>query len=261
MGITASSYTLFLDTISCSGEVEGILSLSAGPDIVSNPADIVMVLDCSGSMEGEPFAAMKASVKTFIDIIDESTDENQDGNIGGGSQIAIVSFARTATQQTGFLTNTADLKTAVNNLTIDGGTNHEDAFTKAYSLFDPDTTHQKIMVMFTDGQSTAGGSAVPITTLAKENGVVIYCVVLKGLFGTDVPAASLWVSSPATSFLSIAPTTAELEEIFSELAANISNPGATEILMQGLVADDFILTELLPPDKDTAQQLDAHSFR
>ena len=52
MGITASSYTLFPDTISCSGEVEGILSLSAGPDIVSNPADIVMVLDCSGSMEG-----------------------------------------------------------------------------------------------------------------------------------------------------------------------------------------------------------------
>lgn len=75
MGITASSYTLFPDTISCGGEVEGILSLSAGPDIVSNPADIVMVLDCSGSMEGEPFAAMKASVKTFIDIIDESTDE------------------------------------------------------------------------------------------------------------------------------------------------------------------------------------------
>ena len=107
MGITASSYTLFPDTISCGGEVEGILSLSAGPDIVSNPADIVMVLDCSGSMEGEPFAAMKASVKTFIDIIDESTDENQDGNIGGGSQIAIVSFARTATQWTGFLTNTA----------------------------------------------------------------------------------------------------------------------------------------------------------
>ena len=54
MGITASSYTLFPDTISCGGEVEGILSLSAGPDIVSNPADIVMVLDCSGSMEGEP---------------------------------------------------------------------------------------------------------------------------------------------------------------------------------------------------------------
>ena len=36
MGITASSYTLFPDTISCGGEVEGILSLSAGPDIVSN---------------------------------------------------------------------------------------------------------------------------------------------------------------------------------------------------------------------------------
>ena len=31
MGITASSYTLFPDTISCGGEVEGILSLSAGP--------------------------------------------------------------------------------------------------------------------------------------------------------------------------------------------------------------------------------------
>lgn len=261
MGITASSYTLFPNTISCCGEVEGILSLSAGPDIVSNPADIVLVLDCSGSMEGEPFQAMKAGTKAFIDIMDRSTDEKQDGNIGGGSQIAIVSFARSAVKETGFLTNTAELKTAVDNLTITGGTNHTDAFTKAYELFDPTTTHQKIMVMFTDGQSTSGGSAVPITTLAKENGVIIYCIVLKGLFGTDVPAASLWVSSPATSFLSIAPTTAELEEIFAELAANISKAGATEILMQGLVSDDFILTELLPPDKGTVQMLDAHSFR
>lgn len=261
MGITASSYTLFPDSISCNGEVEGILSLSASPDIVSNPADIVLVLDCSGSMEGEPFASMKAGAKTFIDIIDESTDNDHDGNIGGGSQIAIVSFARTATQKTDFLTDSADLKTAIDNLSIAGGTNHTDAFTKAYNLFDPHTTHQKIIIMFTDGQSNAGGSAVPITTLAKENGIVIYCIVLEGQFGTDVPAASLWVSSPATSFLSIAPTAAELDEVFSELAANISKPGATKIRIQGLVAEDFILTELLPPDKGTAQMLDAHSFR
>ena len=44
MGITSSSYTLQPDCICCNGEVEATISLSAAPDILTNPAEIVLVL-------------------------------------------------------------------------------------------------------------------------------------------------------------------------------------------------------------------------
>ena len=69
------------------------MAISAAPDIASNPTDIALVLDRSGSMAGSPLENMKLGAKTFIDIIDEATDGANDGNIGSGSRIGIVSFA------------------------------------------------------------------------------------------------------------------------------------------------------------------------
>lgn len=71
--------------------------MTAAPDILTNPTDIVLVLDRSGSMEGSALASLKAGAKAFIDIIDEATDSAHDGQIGSGSRIGIVSFASTST--------------------------------------------------------------------------------------------------------------------------------------------------------------------
>ena len=76
------------------------LALTAAPDIISNPTDIVLVLDRSGSMAGTPLANMKTGAKTFIGIIEEATGGTQDGQIGSGSRIGIVSFADTAIANT-----------------------------------------------------------------------------------------------------------------------------------------------------------------
>ena len=54
------------------------------------------------------------------------------------------------------VTCTSDLKSAVDALTAGGNTNHADAFTKANALFDPASTNTKVIVMFTDGNTTAG---------------------------------------------------------------------------------------------------------
>ena len=40
---------------------------------MSNPTDIVLILDRSGSMEGQPLADLKMGVNTFIDIIAGAT--------------------------------------------------------------------------------------------------------------------------------------------------------------------------------------------
>ncbi len=110
MGVTSSNKTISMDRIACDGTLKVTLALSALPDISSNPTDIVLVLDRSGSMAGSPLANMKAGAKAFIDIIDEATDNSQDGNIGSGSRIGIVSFASNATANTQLITSVETLK-------------------------------------------------------------------------------------------------------------------------------------------------------
>lgn len=190
MGVTNSNQELSLSNIECGGSFKIKLSLTAAPDIVSHPTDIVLILDRSGSMAGSPIANLKNGAKKFIDIIDEATDSSQDGQIGSGSHIGIVSFASTATQDTQLITSVADLKSAVNALSANGSTNHEDAFTKALNLFDPSSSNAKVMVMFTDGVTTAGGNPNTVAAFAKSQGIIIYSIGLSGNGGINEQSAS-----------------------------------------------------------------------
>lgn len=86
MGVTHSNKELSTQEIACGGSFHVKLSLTAEPDIMSNPTDIVLILDRSRSMAGSPLANLKNGAKKFIDIIDEATDSAQDGQIGYGSR-------------------------------------------------------------------------------------------------------------------------------------------------------------------------------
>ena len=105
---------------------------------------------------------MKLGARTFIDIIDEATDSSQDGQIGSGSRLGIVSFGNTATADTQLITSVDTLKAAA------GSTNHADAFTKAAQLFDPASSNAKVMVLFTDGNTTTGGPPAPAAAVAQS---------------------------------------------------------------------------------------------
>ena len=162
MGITSASKQVSETRLDCCGTAKVTLALSASPDIVSNPTDIVLVLDRSGSMAGTPLAEMKAGAKAFIDIIEAATNETPSGQIGSGSRIGIVSFATTATTDTQLITSVAQLKASVDTLTAGGNTNHGDAFLKATQLFDPLSSNARVIVMFTDGKATTGRHRHPL---------------------------------------------------------------------------------------------------
>lgn len=257
MGITNSNKELTMTQIECGDTFQVRLSITAAPDIVSNPTDIVLILDRSGSMSGSPLANLKNGAKKFIDIIDEATDGTQDGQIGSGSRIGIVSFADTATQDTQLITSVATLKNAVNALSAGGQTNHADAFTKALQLFDPNSTNAKVMVMFTDGETTAGGDPNTVATTAKAQGVIIYCIGLSGNGGIDEQALRDWASDPDSAYVAITPNDTELEDLFEDLAENITNPGATNIVITDTVAPCFKITSLSSPTKGMASLIDA----
>lgn len=261
MGITNSNKELSTTQIECGGSLRIRLSLTAAPDITSNPTDIALILDRSGSMAGSPLANLKSGAKKFIDIIDESTDGSQDGQIGMGSRIGIVSFATDAEQNTQLITSVSDLKAAVDSLSAGGSTNHADAFTQALDLFDPSSTNAKVMVMFTDGVTTAGGDPNTIASIAKAQGVIIYVIGLSGSGGIDEQALRNWASDPDSAYVAITPDDTELEQIFEDLAQNIVNAGATNILLTDTVSSCFRITSISSPSKGTATLLNSNTVQ
>ena len=251
MGITNSTKATNVSAIPCGGTFQVTLALTAEPDITTNPTDIVLILDRSGSM-AQSLPSLKEAAKAFVDIIDEATDGTQDGQIGSGSRIGIISFADTAVQDMGLSTSVADLKAAIDGLTAGGSTNHADAFTKALACFEPAGTNAKVMVMFTDGVTTIGAAPTPVATLAKSQGVIIYGLGLMGNGGIDEQALRDWSSDPDSAYVAIAPTDQDLEALFQDLARNITNPGATNIAIEEVVDSCFRMTALSAPTKGTA---------
>ena len=261
MGITNSNKVINADRIDCDGSLKVTLALTAAPDIISTPTDIALVLDRSGSMTGTPLTNMKTGAKTFIDIISQSTGGQSSGEIGSGSHIGIVSFADTAQQNTQLITSVSTLKNAVDSLSAGGSTNHADAFSKAIALFDPSSSNDKVIVMFTDGKTTAGAPPAPVAAAARAQGIVIYCIGLLGSDGVDVNALNDWATDPDASHVAVTPDAAELEELFAELAANISKTGATNIVINETVTADFVITSILTPSAGSATMLNATSLR
>ena len=219
MGITNSNKVINMDRIDCDGSLKVTLALTAAPDIVTNPTDIALVLDRSGSMAGEPLASMKIGAKTFIDIISESTGGQASGEIGSGSRIGIVSFSNTAVQDTQLITSVATLKNAVDALSAGGSTNHADAFTKAISLFDPSSSNAKVIVMFTDGNTTVGAPPAPVAAAARAQGIVIYCIGLVGSDGVDVNALTTTNGTTLTDDMKYIETVEAMDMLRDDITA------------------------------------------
>jgi hypothetical protein len=151
----------------------------------SIPADIVLVLDTSGSMNydmdgnqtnvqaNRRITALKNAVNSFIDIINDNDlyyvdeegkpDKTKPRGQRLGNRIAIVTYATNAYNHTNGLialgNSTTDesgvtsLKTTVNGLTADGGTYAHKGMEMAYGILSPlnDTRQLRTTVFFTDG--------------------------------------------------------------------------------------------------------------
>ena len=136
------------------------------------PTDIVLVIDTSGSMEGNKMSNAKDAAKAFVDKFfgsDASSAAKESVRIG------IVPYASSVSNTTG-LTNSKDtLDKAIGVLSPDGGTNIQAAIKSAQEMLDGGRSNAaKVMVVLTDGEPTysyQGSTATSIIGDSETYGV------------------------------------------------------------------------------------------
>ena len=122
-------------------------------DIQTQPIEIALVLDYSGSMNASKISALKKAVKDFLDGIAEVSN----GNVS----VSLVKFNRWADHVSGMTPVTASsvagLKAAVDGIGAVGSgyTNIEDGLTKGLETFSNANGVAKNVILFTDGVATA----------------------------------------------------------------------------------------------------------
>lgn len=120
-------------------------------------------------------------------------------------------------------------------------------------LFDPQSANAKVIVLFTDGKTTAGPPPAPVAAAARAEGIILYCIGLIGSDGIDVSVLNDWATDPDASHVAVTPDAADLEDLFRDLAANISKTGATDIVIDEVVSADFQIASMSPPTTGTAE--------
>lgn len=132
----------------------------------SDERDIVLVLDVSGSMDGEPIEeTIDASVK-FVDSVLE-----EDASIG------VVTYSSQAGVISDFSMDRDILETSITQIGSGGGTNMEDGLSTAYEMLSYSNARKRIIVLMSDGMPNQGKEGEELTAYAdgiKEDDVYIY---------------------------------------------------------------------------------------
>ena len=175
---------------------------SSTSQTVSQPVDIALVLDNSGSMAycmnghqpsffdpcgGDNVvrsAALKAAVTTFLNGVD--TQNKTIANAANKVQVSLVSFAKSASTLSELTSDVMTLKKGVDSLNPEGATNTAAGFSKAKSTLDKDTRTNaiKYVVFFTDGvpttdrtfNSTVANKTLTTAKQLKDANVGVYSV-------------------------------------------------------------------------------------
>jgi hypothetical protein len=107
------------------------------------PADVVIIIDVSNSMDGEPLEAEKLATDKFAQRY--------------GGRIAIVTIGNSANIALPFTADKAKLSTAIEQINCGGGTNINDGLKLAQILFDDySASSSKIILLMSDGAPSAG---------------------------------------------------------------------------------------------------------
>lgn len=193
--------------------------------------DVILTLDISGSMQGEPLEDAKEASNLFINNLSSTTDK-----------VGVVVYSDYSKIKSSLTSNFAAAKASYANAVAGGSTNIGLGLSTSASEF---TAHarggsvKKVLVMLSDGKANrptdevvAAAYAREQATIAKSQGIIIYTIGL----GSAIDEALLKDIASADSFYYKAPSSSDLANIYKLVAETecVREPSS----VSGKVIDD-----------------------
>jgi len=167
-------------------------------------ASIVLLVDVSGSMVGEPITQAKLALQEFLKGLEP------------GDQVALIAFDANVSLAQDFTTNRTQLNQAIGRLTPKGDTALYDGVLEALKLADQAAHSRRLIVLLSDGQATLNHDRRDAAlAAAATEGIGIVSVGLGNQIDRDFLAAL--TNASGGRFLE-APTPAVLRQTYASLA-------------------------------------------
>lgn len=178
---------------------------------ITGTRDVSLVLDVSGSMDGDPIEQLKSAAAGFLDI---ALDDREQVRVG------LIAYNGSAEVMAPLTSTPALLDEQVPALGAAGSTDIEEALNTAASQLETSTADTRIIVLMSDGEPTEGASGDDLISIAaqiKERGVKIYTVGFNE--GASGQALLTAIASPNCHYQINAAE--QLEDFFADIADEI----------------------------------------
>lgn len=195
--------------------------------------DVLLVLDCSGSMSGSRMAGLKTAVNTFV--------ERTGGRLTN-TRLGVVSFTDSAMTRLRFTSDTVQAKEIVSALPATGGTRYTQALTAAGTLLDDSTADIKSVIFFSDGEPNDGtGDIYTVAAGLRGKGYFLYTVGLCTA-GSNAEQILINVAGSRSNYF-LASDIDSLTNLFLQLNDNIGKKNGTKAVMERGGQSYDLLTE------------------
>ncbi len=211
-------------------EVDITLTIGGTCPDIPPQADIVLVLDRSGSMQtNTKMEDAKQAALAFLDAVDFTQ-----------SRVAVVKFNQTANLEHPLTDNKAQLQAVIRRLSAQGGTN----ITLPTEIATEELTGPRrrptalgVIILLTDGNDNTGPLGPTIAGLeAKLDGIRFFAIGL----GADVNGDLLRMMASTPDDYYFAPDSSDLTGIYADIARRIK----AEVLARTLVVSDELPTDM-----------------
>jgi len=178
---------------------------------------IVLAIDTSGSMDGEPIEAAKAAALSFV-----AQKRPQDF-------IALVTFSDEVEVLSGFTSDRTTLSARINEIESGGETAFFDTFVKAAELFEPYDNDNRNLIILTDGADSIYDTEEEIAAAKQAAFDAIDDVGLRvfgvALAGTDFDPVDLeeFVGASTGGLLLSTPDPTQLDSLYGDIRRELNN--------------------------------------
>ena len=205
---------------------------------------IVLAVDRSRSMDGEPLANAVAAARAFV-----AAKPLED-------RIAVATFATEPVMLTGFQTSTTDADSALRTISVDDvqGTRMFDTVVLSANSLSSESYLGRVIIVVTDGNETRSEATLAETIAAAQNaGVSVYVIGIESRLFDQEPLQQLASETGGTYYA--AASSEALAGVYNTIAEELSRTWRLEYVTGALPGEKVVVEASLGAESATARLL------